>query len=420
MSLPTHREETLTAVDAQHLTKQYRVYRKPFDRLKEAVTRRPCHELVEALSDVSFQVSPGDTLGIIGENGAGKSTLLKMLAGTVRPTSGKIETRGRLAALLELGSGFHPEFSGRQNIYLNAALLGLDEEEIKDREASIIEFSELEAVIDRPVKTYSSGMYVRLGFSIATSVDPEVLIIDEALSVGDQRFQQKCVERMMGFREAEKTILVCSHSMYLISELCENTIWLHKGRLNSAGRTSKVISAYLAYLERDGDGDAVVHDYSDGSHLPEVTIESVCMVDEKGRPLHRVRQFQTIVIQVKTRRSGLPLKGHLAIGMGQSDTDPAFVTTTKISGMRPIEFAGEQITELVIPSIPVHGANYRAKASVGDEFALRPLDEMSSEPFLIESDRPEIGMLWMEHHWRLPEAAQAPVSFGNTCRNRQL
>lgn len=391
------------AVDAQHLTKQYRVYRKPFDRLKEALTRRPCHELVEALSDVSFQVRPGETLGIIGENGAGKSTLLKILAGTVRPTSGKVERRGRLAALLELGSGFHPEFSGRQNIYLNAALLGLEEEEIREREEAIIAFSELGSVIDRPVKTYSSGMYVRLGFSIATSVDPDVLIIDEALSVGDQRFQQKCVERMMAFKDAKKTILVCSHSMYLITELCANTLWLHKGRLNSAGSTSKVISEYLAYLECDSNGDTVPQHVSGGSHLPEVTIESVAVVDENERPAQQVRQFQDMVIHIKTRRTGLPLKGHLAVRVGQLNKDPVFVTTTKISGMNPVEFSGEQAIQLVIPAIPIQGRNYQVTAVVGDEFALRPFFEMSSQPFLIESERPDIGMLWLKHQWRLPE-----------------
>ena len=194
----------MNAIEAEGLTKHYQVYLRPFDRLKEAILRKPCHDPVEALTDVSFEVPEGGTLGIIGENGAGKSTLLKILAGTAHPTSGRMVKRGRMAALLELGSGFHPEFSGRQNIYLNAALLGLKEKEIRDREKAIIAFSELENAIDRPVKTYSSGMYVRLAFSIATSVEPDVLIIDEALSVGDHRFQQKCVDRMMGFRDGKK------------------------------------------------------------------------------------------------------------------------------------------------------------------------------------------------------------------------
>ena len=406
---PSDQPKTGYAVKAENLTKRYRVYLKPFDRLKEAVMRRPFHETVKALSNVSFEVCVGDTLGIIGENGAGKSTLLKLLAGTVRPSQGNMVKQGRTAALLELGSGFHPEFSGRQNIYLNAALLGLDEEEIREREASIIAFSGLDSVIDRPVKTYSSGMYVRLGFSIATSVQPEILIVDEALSVGDGRFQQKCVERMMGFKEAGRTIIIASHSMYLVSELCANTLWLHQGGLHSVGRTSKVVSEYLAYLKGNGDDGAVAHDYSGGSQAPEVMIEAVNIVDEDRKPLRRVRQFETIIIQVKTRRSGPPIKGHLAVGIGRSDTDPVFETTTKISGINSIEFAGEQITELVLPAIPVQGGNYRARAKVGDEFAVRPFYEMSSEPLLIESDRPEIGMLWLEHQWRLPEALNPPA-----------
>jgi len=235
----------LNAIEAQGLTKNYQVYRRPFDRLKESALRRPCHDRIEALTDVTFEVPEGGTLGIIGENGAGKSTLLKILAGTVRPTSGHLVNRGRVAALLELGSGFHPEFSGRQNIYLNAALLGLKEKEIREREASIIAFSELENAIDRPVKTYSSGMYVRLAFSIATSVDPQILIIDEALSVGDQRFQQKCVDRMMNFRNANKTLIICTHSMYMINELCSHTLWLKNGRTCLLGKTSSVVSSYL-------------------------------------------------------------------------------------------------------------------------------------------------------------------------------
>lgn len=397
----------MTAVDAQHLTKQYRVYRKPFDRLKEALTRRPCHEIVEALSDVSFGVAPGDTLGIIGENGAGKSTLLKILAGTVRPTSGKMESRGRLAALLELGSGFHQEFSGRQNIYLNAALLGLEEKEIRNREDAIIEFSELGDVIDRPVKTYSSGMYVRLGFSIATSVDPDVLIIDEALAVGDQRFQQKCVDRMAAFRKAGKTIIFCSHSMYLVNELCSDSIWLHKGRVRSYGKTPHVVSEYLAYMSDDGKAK---HPQQGGTSKenavrPDVLIEEMRLLDDKGRQVEQVGQFETLVFQIKTRCIGRPLRGHVSIGFDRVDGQGVFTTTTKLSGLRPVEFAGERIIELVIPSIPVVGGTYRAKAMVGDEHAMTVIHEFDSGPFRIESDRPEIGMVWMKHHWRFPASA---------------
>jgi ABC-type polysaccharide/polyol phosphate transport system ATPase subunit len=396
------------AVDARDLTKQYRVYRKPFDRLKEAITRRPCHDLVEALSGVSFQAHHGDTLGIIGENGAGKSTLLKILAMTLRPTSGKIEIEGRLAALLELGSGFHPEFSGRENIYLNAALLGLNEKEVREREGDIIEFSGLGEVIDRAVKTYSTGMYMRLGFSIATSVDPEILVVDEALSVGDQRFQQKCVERMVEFSRSGKTIILCSHSLYLINELCAKTIWLRDGRVRCHGKTSEVIAEYLAYLEGGSNrqDDVTAPPPSRAAAGPEVLIEEVSVTDAQGSPLDRVQQFQTVIFRVRTRRNGPPVKGHASIGFEQSDGRQMFGTTTKISGVGPIEFAGEQIIELVLPSIPIVGGEYWAKAMVGDEHALRLIYELKSRPFVVTSDHPEIGMVWIHHHWRFQEPGQ--------------
>lgn len=398
------------ALEVENLTKHYRVYLRPFDRLKESIIRRSCHELVEALSDVSFEVASGDTLGIIGENGAGKSTLLKMLAGTTQQTTGTIVKHGRVAALLELGSGFHPEFSGRRNIYLNAALLGLSEREIREREDSIIDFSGLRDVIERPVKTYSSGMYVRLGFSVATSVDPDVLIIDEALSVGDQRFQKKCVDRMIEFKKDKKTIIVCSHSMYLINELCANAIWLCDGRIRSCGKTSKVITEYQLYLEKNGEDDAIVDPEKKGrSFGAEVIIEDVSVLDDRGRPLEHVEQFQSVVFRVKTRRVGPPFKGHLSVGFEQLDGVNIFETTTKISGLQPIEFVNEQITELAIPSIPVVKGRYRVKAKIGDEHAIRLIDELGSNPFVIESGRPEIGMFWIKHSWRFPEAAKGSV-----------
>ncbi|MGD9975106.1 MAG: ABC transporter ATP-binding protein, partial [Desulfatirhabdiaceae bacterium] len=299
----------MNAIEAENLSKHYRVYIRPFDRLKESILRRPCHHLVNSLADVSFGLSHGDTLGIIGENGAGKSTLLKILAGTLQPSSGRLVRNGRVAALLELGAGFNPEFSGRTNIHLNAALLGLTEKEIRAREKDIIAFSELADVIDRPVKTYSSGMHVRLAFSIATSVDPDVLIVDEALSVGDQRFSQKCIERMVGFRNAGKTIIVCSHSMFLISALCEKAIWLDHGRISGAGKTSTVISEYLAFLEEREKPE--IHETPQSS-LPEVVVEKVrfCGVtDDTEIPF--IRQFEPLRILVDTRCTVDRFTGHV-------------------------------------------------------------------------------------------------------------
>ena len=232
------------AVEVKNISKIYRLYAKPIDRLKEIITRHLYHKSFIALENISFSVPFGETLGIIGDNGAGKSTLLKILAGTLTPTMGEIIRHGRVAALLELGAGFHPEFTGRQNIYLNASLMGLSKTEIREREHDIIEFSELGDFIDRPVKTYSSGMHVRLAFSIATTVDPDILIIDEALSVGDQHFQKKCVDRMMEFRKRGKTIIFCSHSMYHVTHLCQKAIWINRGTIQSLGEAKAVVQAY--------------------------------------------------------------------------------------------------------------------------------------------------------------------------------
>ncbi len=392
------------AIDADSLTKHYRVYSRPFDRLKEAITRRPCHDLVEALNNVSFQLPDGGTLGIIGENGAGKSTLLKILAGTTNPTGGRLTRQGRVAALLELGSGFHPDFSGRENIHLNAALLGLSEEEIQESEPAIIAFSELADVIDRPVKTYSSGMYMRLAFSIATSVDPDILIIDEALSVGDQYFQHKCIDRMARFRDEGKTLLFCSHSMYLISELCREAIWMENGRIRGRGVAAEVLGDYLAHLEKKqagGDRETAAPG-ANASGAPDVTVDEVFVTDRNGNRLERAEQFQPLVINVRTRRNGRPFKGHVAVALMKPDEKLIFATMTKERGLPPIAFAGEQTTRLVLPSLPLVSGAYKASAAVADPHGLSTIDDGRSDAFYIASERPELGLVWIENQWRLP------------------
>ena len=389
----------MNVIEAENISKHYRVYIKPFDRLKESILRRPCHQLVESLNDVSFQMASGQTLGIIGQNGAGKSTLLKILAGTTRPSSGLLTKRGRIAALLELGSGFNPEFSGRTNIHLNAALLGLNETEIRNRIPSIIEFSELQNVIDRPVKTYSSGMHVRLAFSIATSVNPDVLIVDEALSVGDQHFSNKCVERMMGFREAGKTIIVCSHSMFLINELCEKTMWLNEGHVMGIGKTSNIISEYLAYLEEKEDPETA-SSLPETGNLPEVVVEDVRFCDPgDDHEITFIRQFNTLTIQIDTRCTGRDFTGHIGVGLERNDGQIIFATTTKNQGLKPITFSGSRRITLTIPRFPIVKGSFRAKTVLVDESNLRVIHERFSNPLLIESEHPEFGMLWMEHEW---------------------
>lgn len=239
-------------IEAEQLGKCYRRYRQPIERLRDALWPRGANEAQTfwALRDVSFRLGRGQAMGIIGLNGAGKSTLLQLVAGTLTPSAGRVRTQGRIAALLELGSGFNPEFTGRENIFLNAAAMGLGEREIADRVDAIIEFSGIGHHIDQPVKTYSSGMYVRLAFSIATSVEPDILIIDEALSVGDGAFARKSFDRIMEIRRRGATILFCSHALFHVEVFCDTVLWLHEGRVREQGEVSRVLARYQEFLDQ--------------------------------------------------------------------------------------------------------------------------------------------------------------------------
>ncbi|MBK7354009.1 MAG: ABC transporter ATP-binding protein [Nitrosomonas sp.] len=239
------------AILAHHLSKCYQLYAQPQDRLKQLIwgQRRQYYRELWALREIDLAIMPGEVIGIVGRNGSGKSTLLQLICGTLTPTTGDVQINGRLAALLELGAGFNPEFTGRENIWMNAAIIGLTQQEIADRIEQIIDFSEIRPFVDQPVKTYSSGMYVRLAFSIAISVDPDILIIDEALSVGDGAFARKSFNRIMQLRDSGKTILFCSHSLFQIESLCNRAFWINQGKLMAEGDVKQVVTAYQQFLD---------------------------------------------------------------------------------------------------------------------------------------------------------------------------
>jgi lipopolysaccharide transport system ATP-binding protein len=240
------------AIAAQGLGKCYSLYEQPGDRLKQLVWGRwrsaPYYRDFWALKDVNFNVAKGEVLGIVGRNGAGKSTLLQMVCGTLQPSAGQLSVNGRVAALLELGAGFNPDFTGRENVYMNAAILGLNRTEVDARLDDILAFADIGRFVDQAVKTYSSGMYMRLAFAVATSVEPDILVIDEALSVGDGAFARKSFDRIMGMKEAGKTILFCSHSMYQVEALCSRALWMEGGTLRMAGSAAEVTAAYQSSL----------------------------------------------------------------------------------------------------------------------------------------------------------------------------
>ncbi len=246
MSQQTH------SIQFEDVVQRFRVIQERHDTLREAFAKirrgRTTYHEFEAVKHVSFRISKGEVVGIIGRNGSGKSTILKLVAGVYTPTSGRVEVHGSIAPLIELGAGFHHELTGRENILLNGLLLGLSKRQVQEREAKMIEFAELGEFIDTPIKQYSSGMYMRLAFSVATEVDPDILIVDEILSVGDGGFREKCLDRIRQFRDSGKTILMVSHDMNIMSNFCSRLLLVHQGKLVEDGEPSGVVRSYQELL----------------------------------------------------------------------------------------------------------------------------------------------------------------------------
>jgi ABC-type polysaccharide/polyol phosphate transport system ATPase subunit len=337
----------LNAIEFETVSKSYPIYETPAHRLKEllAFNRKSYHRDFWALREVSFSVRKGETFCVIGENGAGKSTLLQLIAGILQPTSGKVAVHGRVSALLELGSGFNPEFTGRDNVFLSAAILGFSRAEIEAKYRSIEAFAEIGDFIDQPVKTYSSGMVIRLAFSVAIHVDPDILLVDEALAVGDIYFRQRCMRKVHELRAAGVTILFVSHAMSDVKALGDRVLWLEHGRVRELGATAGVVAKYMAamaekdaaYLElsRRGESSApartvkepppeivdtipnIDHRHGDGR----AEVIGIAVTDPAGRPLAVLEPQSHIVVRISARAHqaigrpnvGFILRNHLGI-----------------------------------------------------------------------------------------------------------
>ncbi|MCC7234071.1 MAG: ABC transporter ATP-binding protein [Bryobacterales bacterium] len=339
------------AAEFSGVSKSYPIYRSPGDRLREILTlhRKRYHDDFWALRDITFEIRKGSTFCIVGENGSGKSTLLQILAGILMPTTGAVSVQGRIAALLELGSGFNPEFSGRDNVYLNGSILGLSQKEMERKFPQIEQFAEIGDFIDQPVKTYSSGMSVRLAFSVAIHVDPEILLVDEALAVGDIYFRQRCMRKVHELRQRGVTILFVSHSMGDVKEIGDRTMWLDHGRIRAIGDTGKVVAEYLAamsqkdtaYLELKPGDDAkpgkAIPPPEVVNHVPNIDhrhgdgraeIVGIALYDHERRPLHMLMPEMKTIIRISVRAKehlpspniGFMMRNHMGVDFAGTNT----------------------------------------------------------------------------------------------------
>lgn len=343
----------MLAIEFEGVSKSYPIYEKPGHRLTELITfnRISRHRDFWALRDVSFQVQQGETFCIVGENGSGKSTLLQLVAGIFQPTHGTVRVNGRVSALLELGSGFNPEFSGRDNVYLNGAILGFNAEEMDAKYQAIIDFAEIGDFIDQPVKTYSSGMAVRLAFSVAIHVDPDILLVDEALAVGDVYFRQRCMRKVHELRDKGTTILFVSHATGDVKALGDRALWLSHGRQEAMGTAEAVVGRYLAEMSQKDRKYATIHGGTPATqiaNLEEIGCEATVSIpnidhrygdgrgeiigiglfDEFGQPVQMLEPCSTVVVKVTARAEtdldipniGFMLRDHLGVDFAGTNT----------------------------------------------------------------------------------------------------
>ena len=391
---------TGTAVEAEGLTKTYRMYASPWDRLREMISRRPHHRELPALEGVTFSLPRGEGLALVGENGAGKSTLLKILAGITTPTSGSFRVAGKIASILELGSGFHPEFTGRQNIVLNAAMLGLGEEELRRKMPDIISFSELGDFIDRPVKTYSTGMAMRLGFSIATQVEPDVLIIDEALSVGDGYFQKKCMDRLLRFVDGGGTLLFCSHAMYYVSSFCQRALWLKGGRPEALGPVSEVVRDYENFLVAKS-AAAVPAEPAPGLAGPSRLPARLTVARLEGTET-QYAQGDPWELEIEWETDDPGLEFHLGVGINRSDEIEIFSFATSFDGLPPRSGERRYAARLRVPVLPLVKGEFTVYVFLLDGAGLHVYDQRRlPRAFTVHSPAYSFGLIRADHAWDL-------------------
>jgi ABC-type polysaccharide/polyol phosphate transport system ATPase subunit len=442
----------MNAIELTGVSKIYRRYGgRQFSTLKSALLQRSIlrdlqpSETFPALTEVSFTVPKGSTYGVIGRNGSGKSTALKLVAGITKPTSGSVRVEGRVSALIELGAGFHPEISGRENVFINGIMLGLTKREIRARFDEIVDFAELREFIDAPVKTYSSGMYMRLGFAVAIHVNPDVLLVDEVLAVGDEGFTHKCLDKFAELRRRGKTILLVTHSLNLVERFCDEALWLDAGRALSHGDPKRVVGAYLTKVEegealllaettakavedagrdrqegRDGQGgherpaDPTSNMYQAtegrwGSR--EVEITDVAFLDAGGQPSFVFHSGDQMSIRLKVRAAHPTEDFVFGIGLFNADGVCCYGTNTYLEEMNPERLAGEGEATFSVESLDLIEGTYKLDVAVHKRDGF-PYDyHRLLYTFRVKSRTHDVGIYRPRHRWSFsPQVRFAPRS----------
>ncbi len=391
------------AIAVDRVSKRFRLYHERNDSIKATIMRgrRARYEEFWAIDDVSFDIKEGETFGIIGENGSGKSTMLKCMARILRPDKGAVRVNGKVSALLELGAGFHPELSGRENVYLNGSILGLSKRQLDDKFDEIVEFAGLEKFIDQPVKNYSSGMYVRLGFSVAINVNPDVLLVDEVLAVGDEVFQRRCAEKFSQMQDAGKTIVIVSHAMGSVRSMCDRLAWMDHGKLKMVGPSTEVIDEYLGtvHVEQLQTAETKGLRWGDGR----AKLDAIELVDAKGRKIERVKTGDSATIRLRYTIKGEPIPRGM-LGFALHRIDGVHITGVNIHEypVVPDLLAGSGSFDYVIDTVNLLPGTYDISAAINDAHFVHTFDNWRNgcrfevDPAIVHESE---GVLTFLGHW---------------------
>jgi len=369
--------------------------------LYQLLRGKPPTDFFRALNDISFTLEPGSSLGLIGENGAGKSTLLKIIAGVIPPTRGRLVVNGRISALLELGSGFHPEYTGLENIRLAGSLAGLSDRSVREKREEIIDFADIGEHINQPIKTYSSGMIVRLGFAIATAVKPEILITDEVLAVGDESFQKKCIAWQEEYLSGGGTLLLCSHSMYHVQKLCRHALWMHHGAMHRYGPAADVTTEYLVYHEEKATLERKRHPHYLAGTAGAYAVTSLGLagtVPVNGAALHRHRMGDPLIVSGELHSPDGRAPG-VSIGIVRIDGTPVYGVVSEADRYQPARLDANRFAfRLEFPDLPLLPGKYSVRAHALDPEGMRLFDTVERDLF-VEGATRELGLCRLQHHW---------------------